>query len=79
MTSFFMDTSAIIKRYVAEVGSTWLTALAQPPAGHVIVISRLATVEACSALARLQRLNNWRTVTALAFALISCFIPTPNT
>jgi len=57
MTAFFMDTSAVIKRYVAEVGSNWVTALTQPAAGHVIVISRLTTVEVCSALARLQRLK----------------------
>ena len=57
MTAFFMDTSAVIKRYVAEVGSTWVTALAHPAASHVIIISRLTTVEVCSVLARLQRLK----------------------
>ncbi len=57
MTALFMDTSAVIKRYVAEVGSTWVTALTQPSTGHVMIIARLATVEVCSALARLQRLK----------------------
>jgi predicted nucleic acid-binding protein len=56
MTSFFMDTSAIVKRYVSEVGTAWITAQARPTAGNIIVIARLTTVEVCSTLTRLQRL-----------------------
>lgn len=56
MTVYFLDSSAIGKRYMAEVGSTWITALAVPAAGHVIIISELAIVEVSSALARKQRL-----------------------
>ena len=52
-----MDTSAIIKRYVSEVGTAWITALAQPVAGNITIIARLTTVEGCSVLARLQRLK----------------------
>ena len=52
-----MDTSAVVKRYVSEAGSAWVTSLAAPETGNVLVISRLATVEVCSVLARLQRSN----------------------
>jgi uncharacterized protein len=58
MTAFYMDTSAIIKRYVSEVGPAWITALAQPAVGNIIIIARLTTVEGCSVLARLQRLKH---------------------
>lgn len=58
MTAFFMDTSAIIKRYVSEVGTAWVTSQTQPAAGNISVIARLTIVEACSVLSRLQRLKH---------------------
>jgi uncharacterized protein len=57
MTSYFMDSSAISKGYVAEVGSTWITSLIDPTAGHVIVLSQLAIIEVSSVIARKQRLG----------------------
>jgi predicted nucleic acid-binding protein len=57
MTAYFLDSSAIGKRYMTEVGSTWVRSLVAPVAGHVIVLSRLAIVEISSALARKQRLG----------------------
>ena len=53
MTTYFLDSSAIGKRYMTEVGSTWVRSLVAPAAGHVVVVSRLAIVEISSALARL--------------------------
>jgi uncharacterized protein len=55
MTNFFMDTSALAKRYVAEIGSGWIKALTSPAVGNVVVIAYLTTVEMCSVLSRLQR------------------------
>ena len=57
MAALFSDTSAIVKRYVSEIGSGWMTAQTSPTVGNVIIISRLTTVEVCSTLARLQRAN----------------------
>lgn len=57
MTVYFMDSSAISKGYVAEVGSTWVISLIDPTAGHVIVLSQLAMVEVGSVFARKQRLG----------------------
>jgi predicted nucleic acid-binding protein len=57
MTTYFMDSSAISKGYVAEVGSTWIMSLISPTAGHVIVLSQLAIVEVSSVVARKQRLG----------------------
>jgi predicted nucleic acid-binding protein len=52
MAVYFLDTSALVKRYVAETGSAWVTALCDPAAGHIIVISQAALVEAVATLCR---------------------------
>lgn len=52
MAFYQFDSSGILKRYVAEVGSGWVTALCDPAGGHVIGLSRLAKAEVCSALCR---------------------------
>jgi len=52
LTSFFVDTSTLAKRYVNEVGSNWVRGWMHPSAGHVVVISALATVELVSLLTR---------------------------
>lgn len=55
MTAFFVDTSALVKRYVNEIGSAWVRSWIEHPAVHSIVISELTTVELYSALARRRR------------------------
>jgi len=57
MATLFLDSSAIIKQYVAEIGSTWIRNIVQLATGNTIVLSAIATVEVCSALARLRRMN----------------------
>ena len=51
MAIYYFDTSALLKRYVAEDGSSWVRATIQTPEADVIV-SRLTIVEAIAALAR---------------------------
>ena len=48
----YVDTSALVKRYVAEVGSAWVRRLLAHPAQYVIYTSALAQVEVISALQR---------------------------
>jgi len=55
VTVCFLDSSALVKRYVAETGSAWIAALVSPAAGNQLVIARAAWVEVLSALARRQR------------------------
>ena len=55
MGSYFLDTSAIIKRYVDEIGSEWVTAICQPKAEHTITISQITLVEAVAAFCRKAR------------------------
>ena len=55
MPSYFIDTSALSKRYVTEVGTSWMIGLTHAVSGNLVLISELTIVEFCSALARRQR------------------------
>lgn len=54
MSVFFCDSSAIVKRYVAETGSAWLTAITNPTVSRVY-ISRITFVEVVSAITRREK------------------------
>jgi predicted nucleic acid-binding protein len=49
------DASAIVKRYVTEVGSGWVQALCDPAASHTIGIAEITRAEVASALQRRVR------------------------
>ncbi len=55
MSTFFVDTSALGRRYLAEVGSAWVLGWIEPPAGNITVISELTTIEMLATFARRQR------------------------
>jgi hypothetical protein len=38
---YFLDTSAVLKRYVLDTGTPWMQALAAPSAGHSLTIERI--------------------------------------
>jgi predicted nucleic acid-binding protein len=50
---YYLDTSALVKRYYTEKGSTWVHSLFQPE--HMIVASKVAYAELLAALARKRR------------------------
>lgn len=52
MTTYFCDSSALIKRYIAEIGSGWIQAIS---AGNRVVIAQITSVEIVSGLIRRQR------------------------
>ncbi len=52
MSLFFVDTSALAKRYITEIGSVWVLSWILPATGNVIVISEIAFVEMNSLLRR---------------------------
>lgn len=54
MKNLFLDSSALAKRYLPEVGTRWLRQQVAAEENSVIV-SRLTTVEVMSAVARRQR------------------------
>ena len=55
MSIYFLDSSSLVKRYVAEIGTDWLQTLASPLSSHRLIIARITWVEVLSALARRQR------------------------
>jgi uncharacterized protein len=55
LSTYFVDTSALGKRYLSEIGSAWVRSWATPSAGNVLIIAELTTVEMLSAFARLLR------------------------
>ncbi len=55
MSLYFLDSSALAKRYVTETGSDWVRAIADPAQGNTLIIARIAWVEVLGALARRQR------------------------
>jgi hypothetical protein len=57
LTRFFLDTSALAKRYMNEAGSKWVRGWARPSAGNALMISDLAMVEMFSVIFRRQRMG----------------------
>ena len=55
MSLYFLDSSALVKRYVTETGSGWIRALTDPAARNPLIIARITWIEVLSALARRQR------------------------
>ena len=48
---FYLDASALVKRYVAEAGSSWIAALCDPSTDNQIATARLTKAEAAAAFA----------------------------
>lgn len=55
MTIYYLDASALCKRYVEEAGSGWVRALVAPSVGHTVLTARISMVEIHSALERRRR------------------------
>jgi predicted nucleic acid-binding protein len=49
---YFFDSSGLVKRYVAEVGSSWVQGITHPSAGHRIHIAQITKVEVIAAISR---------------------------
>lgn len=52
---YFLDTSALVKRYVLETGTDWILNLTDVSAGNNIAIAQISWVEVLSALSRRRR------------------------
>jgi hypothetical protein len=55
MAAMYVDTSALVKRYVAEVGSAWVRRALARPVYQVMYTATLTQAEVISALQRLVR------------------------
>jgi predicted nucleic acid-binding protein len=50
VTTYYADSSALVKRYVNETGSDWVRALCDPAAENVIALAHIGLVEIAAAL-----------------------------
>lgn len=50
MAIYYLDSSALVKRYIAETGSSWVLNLLDRAAGHTIFIAAIARVEITAAI-----------------------------
>ena len=55
MTVFYLDSSALVKRYIAEQGSSWIVDLCLPAHNTMIATERITKAEVASAMARKYR------------------------
>ena len=67
VNAYFLDTSALVKRYVPEIGSDWILSITDPATDNHLAISQITWVEVHSAFAR--RLRD-RSLSAQRFDLI---------
>ena len=58
MAGFFCDSSAIVKRYVNEIGSNFVDNLANLKSGNVILLARITRVEVAAAIARRLKIGS---------------------
>ena len=57
MPLYFLDSSAIVKRYISEAGTSWILSLHKPSAQSVIYVAQITGVEVVSAISRRLRGN----------------------
>ncbi|HUY79401.1 MAG TPA: type II toxin-antitoxin system VapC family toxin [Ktedonobacterales bacterium] len=55
MATYFFDTSALVKRHIAEPGHAWVASVCEPANGNTIVIAEVALVEVVASLSRMVR------------------------
>jgi uncharacterized protein len=55
VAAYFLDSSALLKRYIPETGTAWVQNLTAKASGSTLLISRITSVEILSAIARRQR------------------------
>jgi uncharacterized protein len=70
MTQYFLDSSALIKRYVVEPGTTWVRSLTNRGGGHTVLIAQITQIEIVSGASRRVREGTLTTRTARAVRLL---------
>ena len=71
MAVCFLETSALVKRYVQETGTSWVSSLFVPAAANLICIAQIAGVEAVAAVT--LRARRGSTTAADAAAALASF------
>jgi uncharacterized protein len=55
MTLYFLDSSALLKRYVTKIGTNWVSSLTATGSGHSLVIAHITLAELVSGIMRRKR------------------------
>jgi hypothetical protein len=69
VTHYFFDSSALVKRYVVELGTTWVRTISSPASGNAI-IAQITPVEVVSATSRRYRTGQISSRTAHSIRLL---------
>lgn len=70
MTVYFFDSSGLTKRYLTEIGTSWVRQTVLPSAGNRILIAEITPVEIMSAVSRQKRDQHITERTARAIRLL---------
>ncbi len=57
MAGYFCDSSAIVKRFISEIGTSWIIGLMRSAAKNVFAVAQITGVEVVSAISRRHRGN----------------------
>jgi predicted nucleic acid-binding protein len=55
VAAYFLDSSALVKRYITETGTSWVTGLLAPAARNRLYVARITGAEVIAALTRKER------------------------
>jgi len=56
VSCYYIDTSALLKRFLVETGSVWVRSITAPESEHSILISELTLAEAAAGIAARSRM-----------------------
>jgi uncharacterized protein len=68
MAHYYLDSSALVKRYVSETGTTWIRQLCDPQSQHTIYTVRISGAEIVAALFLRVRTGSVMTTVAQSVA-----------
>ncbi|MEE3719522.1 type II toxin-antitoxin system VapC family toxin [Tumidithrix elongata RA019] len=66
MAIYFLDSSALVKRYISENGSNWIYNLFEPSLGNQFFIAAITSVEIISAITRRAKSGSINIADAIA-------------
>ena len=83
MAVYFLDSSALVKRYIRETGTDWVASLFSPDFGNDCFVAAIAGVEIIAAITRRARSGSLKAADAtLVCATVSRWLrrqcPLPN-
>ena len=64
MPAYFFDSSALVKRFAGEAGSSWVIGILKPSAKNKIYIAAITSVEVIAAVERRKRTGNLSVIEA---------------